>query len=59
MTSFVSSFEIINIIICSAKSKGQPDLKTFFWIGASVPDAVAVNPNGIKTFLANGFSMFF
>ena len=49
MTSFVSSFEIINVIICSAKSKEQPDLKTFFWIGASVPDAVAVNPNGIKT----------
>ena len=28
------------------------------WIAAFVADAAAVNPNGIKTFLANGFSTF-
>ena len=27
--------------------------KLFFWIAAFVGDAVADNPNGIKTFLAN------
>ena len=26
---------------------------------ASVADVAAVNPNGIKRFLANGFSLFF
>ena len=28
----------------------------FLWIAASVSDAAAVNPNGIKTLLANGLS---
>ena len=28
------------------------------WIAAFVADAAAVNPNGIKTLLANGFSTF-
>ena len=31
----------------------------FFWIGAFVADTAAVNPNGIKTLLANGVSTFF
>ena len=31
----------------------------FFWIDASVAEAAAVNPNGIKKLLANGMSMFF
>ena len=30
----------------------------FLWIDASVADAGAVNPNGIKTLLANGLSTF-
>ena len=30
----------------------------FLWIAASVADAAAVNPNGIKTLLANGLSAF-
>ena len=29
------------------------------WIAASVADVAAVNPNGIKTLLANGLSTFF
>ena len=28
----------------------------FLWIAASVVDAAAVNPNGIKTLLVNGLS---
>ena len=34
----------------------MPDLKIFLWIAASVADAVAVNPNGAKTLLANSVS---
>ena len=29
-----------------------------FWIAASTADAAGVNPNGIKTLLANGLSAF-
>ena len=32
--------------------------KLFLWIAASVTDAADVNPNGIKTLLANGLSTF-
>ena len=49
--SFISSFEIINVVV--------PDPKIFFWIAASVAYAADVNPNGIKTVLANGLSTFF
>ena len=49
MISSISSLEIINVVI--------PDPKIFFWIAASAADAV--NPNGIKTQSANGFSTFF
>ena len=31
----------------------------FFWIGASVAGAAAVNPDGIKTLLANSVSTCF
>ena len=31
----------------------MPDLNTFLWIVASVADAAAVSPNGIKTLLVN------
>ena len=50
MISFISSLEIINVVI--------PDSNIFLWIPASVADAAAVNPNGIKTLLANGFNTF-
>ena len=36
----------------------RADPKTFFWIDVSVSDAAAVNPNGIKTLLANDLSTF-
>ena len=51
IVSYISSFEIINVVI--------PDPKTYFWIAASVADAAVVNPNCIKTLLANGLSTFF
>ena len=54
MISVISLFEIINVVRFG-KSKGcvaDPDI--FLWIAASVAEATAVNPNGIKTLLANG-----
>ena len=45
MISFVSSFEIINVV--------QADPKVFFRIVASFADNAAVHPNGIKTLLAS------
>ena len=60
MISFISSFEIINVVYF-AKSEGRiPDPTFFLWIAAYVAAAAAaVNPNGVKTLLANGFSTFF
>ena len=49
MTSFISSFDIISVVIL--------DPNIFLWIAASVA-AAAVNPNGIKTLLANGLGIF-
>ena len=43
--SFISSFK-------------KPDSNIFLWIAASVANAATVNPNGIKTLLANGLSTF-
>ena len=43
--SSVSSFDIISVVF--------PDPKIFLRIPAST-DAVAVNPDGVKTLLANG-----
>ena len=51
MISFISTFEIINVVIL--------DPKIFFLKAASVIVAAAVNPNGIKTLLANSVSTFF
>ena len=51
MISFISTFEIINLVIL--------DPKIFFLKAASVIVAAAVNPNGIKTLLANSVSTFF
>ena len=42
MISFISSFEIINVVI--------PDANIFLSITASIADAAAVNPNDIKAF---------
>ena len=50
MIPFIYPFEIINVVVPDAKSKGrQTDTNIFLWIVASVADAAAVNPNGIKT----------
>ena len=49
--SFISSFETIKVVV--------PDLNIFLCIPASAADAAAVNPNGIKTLLANGLIIFF
>ena len=49
--SFICSLEIINFVL--------PDPNIYLWIAVSVADAVAVNPNGIKASLANGFNKFY
>ena len=41
MTPFISSLEIINVVL--------PDPKSFLWIATSVADTGAVNSNEIKT----------
>ena len=48
LISSISSFEMINVVL---------ETWTFFWT-ASVADAAAVNPNGIKTLLANELNTF-
>ena len=51
MISFISGFEIVNVVI--------PDPKTFIWVAASVADADAtVNSNGTKILLPNEISTF-
>ena len=59
LTSFINKpdssrqliiFEIINVV--------TPDPNIFLWIAESVAYVAAVNPNGIKTLLCNGLSMF-
>ena len=47
--TFIFLFEIINFV---------PEPWISFWISASVSDAVAVNPNGIKILLTNALSTF-
>ena len=53
MISFISWLEIINVVLCEAKSEGRawsetlttrPDPNIFLWI--AVVDAAAVNPDG-------------
>ena len=51
MVSYVSSLEIISVAVT--------DPNFFLWIAASVVDATVVNPNDIKTLLANSFNKFF
>ena len=49
--SSISSFAFISAVL--------PDPKIFSCIPASPADAAAVNPNEIRTLLANGFITFF
>ena len=53
MISLISSFDTNNTVLL------WPDLNIFLWIPASVADATAVNPKGIKIRLANGLITFF
>ena len=64
--SFISWFEIINVIVGKVKSEeregnihGRPDRNIFLWKAASVDDASAVNPNDIKMLLANALKTLF
>ena len=58
MISFISSLEIIAVVWHKAKSEGRPGPNIFLWKAASVADVAAVNPDCIKTLLANGLSTF-
>ena len=58
MISSISSFGIINVVVCGAKYDGLPKPIIFSWIHASPANAPAVNPNGIKMLLPNGLSTF-
>ena len=58
MILFISSFEVINIVLPEAKSKGRPDPNIFFWMASSAPDVAAANLNGIKMLLTNCLSTF-
>ena len=49
--SSISLFDIISVVF--------PDPNIFLCIPASGADAAAVNPEGIKTLLANGLITFF
>ena len=49
--SSISLFEIINVVI--------PNPRIFLYIPATAADVATVNPNGIKTLLANGLNAFF
>ena len=52
--SFISLFDIINVVVRFDKSKRWSEPLVFFWIAESVADATAVNHNGVKTLLVNG-----
>ena len=47
--SLISSFEIVKVVVCEAEDEGRPD-PNFWCTPASVADAAAVNPKGIKHF---------
>ena len=59
MITFISSFEMFNVVVREAKSEGRPDPNIFLWTAALVADAAAVNPNRNKTLLANVFNKCF
>ena len=50
MISFISLFEIFSALVSNPKY--------FFWIDVFVTDAIAINLNGIKMFLATCVSTF-
>ena len=52
------SIFMIQFFVREANSKERPNPKIFLWIAASVANAAAVNPNGMKMLLANGLSTF-
>ena len=52
--SSISLFDIISVVIALL-----PDPKIFLCISAYAADAAVVNPNGIKTLLANGLMTYF
>ena len=51
ITFSISSFDIISVVV--------PDPKIVLCIPASAANSAAVNPNGIKTLLANSLITFF
>ena len=58
MISFICYLEVINVFRF-VKLEGRPDSNIFLWIAATIADAAtAVDPNGIKTLLANILSTF-
>ena len=50
--SSILSFDIISVVVL------LPNLKIFLFILVSVADTAAINPNEIKTLLANGLITF-
>ena len=58
MVTIISLFEMFNVIVPEAKSKGWPDPNIFLRTAAPVADAAAADPNGKKTILANIFINF-
>ena len=56
--SFISSFDIVIIVLLLYEGRWL-DPKIFWCIPASAADAIAVNPKGIQTHLANGLISFF
>ena len=48
-----------SILSCDIIKVFVPDPKIFLCITGSAPDASAVNPNGIKTLLANDLITYF
>ena len=55
---FISSLEINNVVRFGKSEGCIEDQNIFLWIVAFVADVDAVNPNGIKTLLANGLRTF-
>ena len=53
MISSISSLDIISVVVL------WPEPKIFLCIPASAADAAVVNPNGMKTLLANALITFF
>ena len=49
--SYISSFNIISVAV--------PKPKIILWFPTSAADATAINPNRIKTLLANDLITFF